>query len=202
VHIVITPKSPRHFWQRLPPFGKTFRATYVAILLFCVAQWISAYSPYLVVKILGETLPDFTKPRQDWFDHDINSKAWIAVPIVLTSILTGFLFQIPAQVLLVRIQASLLPPEEDTIVPFDRSFGGRVEPAVVGGKVYPTIKDAVATLGRDSWKRLYLMFFKIFLFDCLLLVAVFGIMVPQFLLLKKFAPPTGEADKIRFSFDP
>ena len=191
VHIIITPKSPLHFWQRLPPFGKTFRATYAATLLYFVAKEASAYAPYLVAKICGLTIPDFSKPHEEWGeDYGDSKKSWVVVPIVLTSIVTWALLQIPSRVVLVRIQASLLPPEAHTIVPFDRSFGGRVEPVVVGGKGYATIKEAIATFGLGSWKRLYMMCIKIFMWWSLLVVAMSAIVMPQLMLMKKFAPPT------------
>lgn len=39
-----------------------------------------------------------------------------------------FAIVFPAEVTLTRVQASLLPEEDEAIVPFDRSFGGKVQP--------------------------------------------------------------------------
>ncbi|RJE16779.1 hypothetical protein PHISCL_10884, partial [Aspergillus sclerotialis] len=41
------------------------------------------------------------------------------------------LLQIPATVTLVRVAASMLPEEDETIVPFDRTFGGKTTPAII-----------------------------------------------------------------------
>jgi hypothetical protein len=43
------------------------------------------------------------------------------------------LVQNPADVTLTRVQASLLPDIEETIVPFDQTFCEKVVPEVIGG---------------------------------------------------------------------
>jgi hypothetical protein len=62
------------------------------------------------------------------------------VPGTLTAIILGLFMMFPAYVSLVRKEASMLPEEEETIVNFDRSFGGRL-----------TQVGTAATL-RESWQ--------------------------------------------------
>ena len=40
----------------------------------------------------------------------------------------------------------MLPDEDEAIVPFDRSFGGKVVPAILGGSGKLSIRDAWKTL--------------------------------------------------------
>lgn len=46
-------------------------------------------------------------------------------------------------------------------MPFDRSFGGKVDPAIVGGKGFVTMRDALATFPVSSWIRLYKLYAKV-----------------------------------------
>lgn len=48
------------------------------------------------------------------------------------------------------------------MMPFDRSFQGRVQPAVVDGKGYATITDAWTTYSRAAWRRLLVLSAKNF----------------------------------------
>lgn len=147
VHVVITPPSRVPFWKRLPPFGKTFRATVRPIVLYAVAREVARGLPRLI----------FLAPQAQ------NSPLGLLfVPLVL---LLWLVVEIPAQIALVRIQASLLPPDEDPIVPFDRSFGGRVSPVFSvggaegqGGKTHATLRDIWETLSRAAvWRVAKLM---------------------------------------------
>jgi len=42
--------------------------------------------------------------------------------------------EVPTTVAYVRVTDSMLPGEHETIVPFDRSFGGKVTLAIIGGQ--------------------------------------------------------------------
>lgn len=63
---------------------------------------------------------------------------------VLVSIFVTF----PCMVALIRVQASLLPKEQDAVVSFDRSFG-------VNGIAVISFKQALSSVGRAGWKRIY-----------------------------------------------
>ncbi|EON69414.1 hypothetical protein W97_08674 [Coniosporium apollinis CBS 100218] len=76
---------------------------------------------------------------------------------------------IPAHVTLTRIEASLLPEEEDTIVPFDRSFGGRVVPAVIGGTGAIGFLEAWKTFNWEARRRVVKLYIKIFFVTCAIL---------------------------------
>ena len=75
----------------------------------------------------------------------------------MTLVLVG-LFVVPAHVVLARIQASLLSPDEDTIIPFDKTFDGTVTEPAVAGKGYVNMRNALQTFPRASlvaviWER-------------------------------------------------
>lgn len=150
-HIIITKPSDVSFFKRLPPHRRTLVATYVPILLFWLATQLSVLVPHLLAYLVA------VSKREEWTPKDATKIAPIALLVVAMQLTLVF----PAHVALVRVQASLLPHDDETIVPFDRTFGGRVEPEVVTGKGFATFRDALATVSKSSWIRIYVQQVKI-----------------------------------------
>ncbi|KAM0279076.1 hypothetical protein ACHAQH_004762 [Verticillium albo-atrum] len=188
VHIVMTPRSSAHFWSRLPAFRRTFDATARPVALFWFATQVANLTPPLLAWALDLPLPDMdikpgepaTVPAYD------ASAAWKSVIVVLISLAVAVLLVIPAHVVLVRVQASLLPEEDDTIIPFDRSFGGAVVPAVVGGKGYVGTAEAWDTFSISAWRRLVKLYVKIFFVGIAATLLMAAVIVPEmFLIISK-----------------
>ncbi|PSR77299.1 hypothetical protein BD289DRAFT_445553 [Coniella lustricola] len=186
-HIVISMPSERRFWRRLPPFVKTFQATWLPITAYCVATEVTHLLPRLLLKLFGFSQWDFRNPTSvpNYSHHAL----WQSFLVVLVAIASTVLLMIPAHVILCRVQASFLPPDEDTIVPFDRSFGGVVEPAVVTGKGYVDFVTAWRTFSRESWIRLYKLLAKIALVTWAVYAVVLMIVVPELILMVQTARP-------------
>lgn len=153
VHTVISDPAtlPGGFWKRIPPFH-IWKKVVPAAAIQSVAAHVSVLVPLAVAMSIypikvddngGITVPDMNKPGA------------IIAPIVfffLTIALT-LLIQVPAAVTMIRVAASTLSPEVETIVPFDRSFSGLVEPAVLGGGCIGLL-DAWKSFGWPSRVRL------------------------------------------------
>ncbi|KAJ3479837.1 hypothetical protein NLG97_g8220 [Lecanicillium saksenae] len=103
--------------------------------------------------------------------------------IAIISAFLGIALIIPTHVIVVRVQASLLPPEDDAIIPFDRSFQGKVEPAVAGGRGYATITEAWTTFSRAGWRRLITLYIKAFLVTMGVYALIIAVAIPEFLLI-------------------
>lgn len=180
-HIVISNPSDRRFYRRLPPFKKTFEATCFPILALWIANSITITIPTLIGGAIGIPLPgdgnDGNGPRLGAGDM------WKPTVVGLVAIVLQLLTVVPANVLLVRIQASLLPPDEDTIVPFDRSFQGKLEPAIVGGKGFVSMRDALATFPKESWIRLYKLYAKILGVTIAFYGLMLAVIIPQMILI-------------------
>lgn len=73
------------------------------------------------------------------------------------------LIQMPAEVTFIRVAASMLPEDDETIVPFDRSFGGKVTPEIVGGQGKIGIVDAWKSFSWGSRMRFLTVVGKVFL---------------------------------------
>ncbi|KAM4056872.1 ubiquitin conjugating enzyme [Hirsutella rhossiliensis] len=170
VHIVISRPSPLPFWQRLPAFKHTFDATWRAVTMYCVA---------------GISLPELQVAGGQGADLRNLDAAFFAKAlfIFLVALVFSIFLVIPANVILVRIQASLLPPDEDTIIPFDRSFEGRAEPAVVGGRGFVTISDAWATFSKTAWRRLLTLYVKIFLVTIAGIALMAALILPEIIVI-------------------
>ncbi|KAG6020397.1 hypothetical protein E4U41_002860 [Claviceps citrina] len=183
VHIVISESSPLHFWSRLPPFRRTFEATWKAVAIFWFAREVTRLIPIAAALILGLRMPKSNEP----VDMDAINTGFITKSLVVTlvTVACSVFAIVPAYVVLVRVQASLLPVEQSTIIPFDRSFDGKVEPEVVGGKGYATVTDAWTTFTKSSWHRLLTLYVKMFALSIGAVLVFSAILVPQAVFIAK-----------------
>lgn len=186
-HIVITVPSPQRFWRRLPPFGKTFRATWFPVSAYWAASQFTTFVPVVLSAALGLSQWDPRRPTEvpNYTPHAV----WQSLFVLLATLASALCLVVPAQVILVRVQASLLPADADTIIPFDRSFGGAVEPEVVTGKGYVDFVTAWKTFGRASWLRLVKLMGKIIAVALAVYVVFLAIVVPEFLLMLHTSQP-------------
>ncbi|KAI5925244.1 putative ubiquitin conjugating enzyme [Camillea tinctor] len=180
-HIVISTPSPKRFWHRLPPFKKAFQATALPVVVYFLALELTSFLPKGLAYLIGMTTWDASQPGTIP-EGDVND-IWKAVIVLLVSLVLHIFLVIPAQVVLTRVQASLLPEEDDTIVPFDRSFQSKVEPAIVGGKGFVSMIDAWKTFSRASWTRLVKLYLKIFLASVGISLLWVAVVVPEVLVI-------------------
>ncbi|KAI0967019.1 ubiquitin carrier protein [Xylaria arbuscula] len=180
-HIVISAPSSKYFWQRLPPFKRTFKATALPILLYVLASELATFLPRGLAILLKMNIwsPDQPNNLPEYNKDD----AWKGILVLLSSLALQVFLVIPTQVVLTRVQASFLPEDIDTIVPFDRSFGGKVEPAIVGGKGYVNMVDAWKSFSRASWVRLIKLYVKIFFIVAAVCVAWIAVLIPEYILI-------------------
>ncbi|KAL8284849.1 hypothetical protein RB601_006664 [Gaeumannomyces tritici] len=193
VHIVISTKPVSlAFWRRMPAFRRTFDATKYVVLVQWFATTLTQYLPFGVAWLVGVPQAALNLYNPNPADDDSAPAggqqpiaAWKHVTILAAVILCLLFIHIPAAVALVRVQASILPPEEDTVVPFDRSFGGTVEPAVINGSASVSIPNALRTFSRDSWVRLYKLMAKVIALTFVLFLLIAAVIVPQTVLISR-----------------
>merc|ERR1712058_176813 len=136
-HIVISQPSPKTWFRRLAPL-KMWKKVAIPTAIFALAEQVAVYIPIYMSILAGLV------------DKDAQQI------VVLT-----FLVVIPANVTLTRVQASLLVDTEETIVPFDRSFGGKVVPEIVGGTGMIGMLDAWKTFDWAARIRLVKTYLKV-----------------------------------------
>lgn len=169
VHIVITEPSPKRFYQRIPSFRTWIKIAPAAALVdFATAACV--FLPMGLTSALG-FLPDVTSDVSGLFQF----AAVAALPALL-----AVLVSVPAQVVFVRVAASMLPEEDETIVPFDRSFGGKVNPEIVGGSGKIGIVTAWTSFDWPARVRLAKVIAKTFVMQVAVAIVAFITLGIQF----------------------
>jgi hypothetical protein len=161
-HLVITPPSTKSFYRRIPTLKKVYVAAWFPTFLFWAAVHAAVVFPELLGRVIGLCVTDLKHPDQKCEEPKDGAYLGKVICVAGLSLALQVLLAIPAHAALARVQASLLPADEDPIVPFDRSFAGRVEPEVVTGKGFATFGAAIKTIPRASWVRIYLLRLKVF----------------------------------------
>jgi len=158
-HIVISEPSPKTWFRRLPSL-KTSKKIMVPVAILAVAEQLSVYVPYSLAIITG--LADKSEDLGNMTNGQRTGMAFAGMAIFALGLGLAILVVIPANVVLTRVSASLLADTEETIVPFDRSFGGKVIPEIVGGSGVIGMLDAWKSFDRASRIRLIMAYIKLF----------------------------------------
>lgn len=184
LHLVIA-QTDRPFWSRVPPFKRTLQATWRATILHWAAVEFTGLFPSMVASRMNIDWPSpglFGPDNTYSFRLDMAAGDAVfyfkCAAVIFATVVGSIFFVVPSQVVLLRVQASLLPIEDSTIIPFDRSFKGRVQPARTNGRDYATISDAWRSFSWANWQGLIILSFKIIFLSLsliLLMCAVIGL---------------------------
>ena len=149
-HVVISEPSSKSWFSRMPS-RKFSKKLVLPTLMWALAQQFSLHFPMAVYKIYqdSDVLPS---DKKNIFMTVSMLLSFFAVALVI----------FPFTVALKRVQASILPEEEETIVPFDRTFGGKVVPEILGGSGKINMRDAWKTFDWNSRIRLMKVYAKVF----------------------------------------
>ncbi|RYP91113.1 hypothetical protein DL770_002769 [Monosporascus sp. CRB-9-2] len=178
LHIVMTAPSPEPFWRRLPGLGAAFRATALPNIIAIVAIVLAYELPAPLLHAMGfETVEG---PLPGMVTSADGSSLAKVLAVVLVELLVVLFFSVPASVVLLRCQASLLPAEDAsrTVVSFDRAFGleGENGPRERG---YITMIEAWKTFSRAAWRRLVVLYVKIILFTFAIQMVITALFILQ-----------------------
>lgn len=161
-HIIISEPSPQKWWKRMPSFkSKAWTKIAPAVALRALTTQIASGFPMMLSRCFGTMKhiqdPNFQPGKQDMYIIFGQSMMVLFMTFALFVLL-----EIPATVTVVRVAASMLPEEYETIVPFDRSFGGKVTPAVIGGAGKVGMLEAWKSFTWSSRIRLIKLLGKVF----------------------------------------
>ncbi|PIB02791.1 hypothetical protein CB0940_11775 [Cercospora beticola] len=144
-HTMIGQPVAQPFYRRFVP-RKQCKAILLPSLVFAMAQQATLLLPLIVAVALG--LPDIDHSQvTNAAKHDCSKLVWMALrflAVPATGLFVAFAILLPATVTLTRIEALLLPEDQDTIVPFDRS-------AIVGN-VDITAKGSSRAIFIQAWR--------------------------------------------------
>lgn len=179
VHIVISEPSPKRFYQRIPSYRKWIRIAPAAAVETALI-YATFLMPMAVAQLAGwtEVTEDPNRPDLTTRKEALRLLAVSALPVVLAVAVS-----IPARVIFIRVAASMLPEEDESIVPFDRTFGGKVQPEIVGGSGKIGLMEAWTSFDWSSRVRLAKVIIKTALMQAgvlllgisLVLVTVWGL---------------------------
>lgn len=159
IHIVISEPNPKRWFQRIPSV-KTWPKIAPAVALWATANQVVAILPMLVCGSFGSLKhmnnPDYTPDKKDLYAVGAQG-----VMGMFLTVLLFVLLQIPASVTMVRVAASMLPEEDETIVPFDRTFGGKTTPTILGGQGKIGLVEAWRSFAWASRVRLVKLIVKV-----------------------------------------
>ncbi|KAF1967065.1 hypothetical protein BU23DRAFT_603070 [Bimuria novae-zelandiae CBS 107.79] len=161
-HKVISMPSDVRFWSRIPG-RKEWKVLALPAAVAATMPYVSLFISKGFISLFGL---DREARRNEFADYNGGQMAsfilrWVAVLVISVSC-TLFLC-LPALVTQVRVEASILPEEHDTIVPFDRTFGGKVVSKVLGGTGCVSFMDAWRSFNWEARRRLIKLYIKGFM---------------------------------------
>ncbi|GIJ85572.1 hypothetical protein Asppvi_004431 [Aspergillus pseudoviridinutans] len=133
LHIIISRPSPKRFYQRIPGLSSWIQIAPIAALS-SVATSADFYLPLGLIRFFGERDGSHAIPKATGLCE--------IVIILISTALLYFAAVAPARAIFIRVAASMLPEQDKPIVAFDRTFGGKVIPVVLGGSGKVSIPDA------------------------------------------------------------
>jgi hypothetical protein len=184
-HIVISEPSAKPWWRRVLGL-RAWRKVLAPTAIFALATQLSVLAPVILAKIFGlnklkERAPDMTGGQQ-------GIVAVESIAVFVLGLVLSLMVVLPANVMLTRVQASLLDDAEETIVPFDRSFGGKVVPEIVGGAGVIGMRDAWHTFDWASRFRLVKAYAKVIVLQFLVSIIFVIVLVIEIFLIARLDP--------------
>ncbi|KAF2994187.1 hypothetical protein E8E13_002177 [Curvularia kusanoi] len=158
-HKVVSMPSEATFWQRVPS-KSAWKALAPAAAISAAMPYISLYLTGGFAVLLGLHKLDQQNLEQ-YTSRQLTCLAVRGLAVVVFALFTSLFLCIPAVVTQVRIESSILPEEEETIVPFDRTFGGKVVGQLLGGTGRIGFLDAWRSFNWEARRRLIKLYAKI-----------------------------------------
>ncbi|KAL8709448.1 MAG: hypothetical protein Q9220_005831 [cf. Caloplaca sp. 1 TL-2023] len=160
-HVVISSPSEKKWFRRFPSL-EAGKKVLLPTAVWAIAEQAAIYVPVALFQAFNLEWY-FQNPSEfgKFSDGQQKSVMLASFAVLMSGIVTSILVVFPAHVTLKRVQASLLPEEHDTIVPFDRTFGGKVQSELVGGKGVVSMLDAWKTFDWAARLRLIGLYMKI-----------------------------------------
>jgi hypothetical protein len=158
-HIVISEPSKKYWFQRLPSWG-SWKKIALPTFVLAVCEQITIGLPIALWFAFGLGRFNDLQKIADLNNAERNILLLKGLAVIFLGLFSAVAIVVPATVTLTRVQASLLPDEVETIVPFDRSFNGKVVPAVVGGSGAISMLEAWKTFDRNARVRLLKLYGK------------------------------------------
>lgn len=180
-HIVISDPSPKPWYRRLPA-ARVWKKIAGPTAVLAIAEQLAIIIPEVVAIHSGLVKIDPNSAR-DLSGAEKQIITLKAFGIFALCAVLGLVLVVPANVTLTRVQASLLADDQESIVPFDRSFGGKVIPEIVGGTGVVGLLDAWKTFDWNARVRLIKAYVKVFAMQMALTILFIGVAIAELILV-------------------
>lgn len=168
-HVLITQPTLRIWYRRLPPYRKTLKLVLPCIAAEILAEKITFDLPNVALKYAGVYKDSsYMGPNAVGSALLCRRLAFTAIWLLAQAARLGLF--VPAQIVKIRVEASMLPDDEETIVPVDRTFGtaetkddrpGYVPRGILAPPGEPIgMRKAWSTCTREEMKRILIMYAK------------------------------------------
>ena len=160
IHTVISKPNNKYIWQRVPG-GREWIGILPAASLDLILPTCVHYLTKTLMLFLREMC---TAAMNHWFDEEIPSalESLGGMIFYVTPYASELFVSTMTRAIYIRVAASMLPDNDEPIVPFDRSFGGR---AKNDGKHCLSIFDAVRTMRFPNWYRYAKIVWEVFWYE-------------------------------------
>ncbi|MCJ1381400.1 hypothetical protein MMC17_004510 [Xylographa soralifera] len=160
-HIVISEASEKRFFQRVPARA-SFRKLAGPTFLNAVAKQVVFVGLVEMFNTFGlQPYADDLSKLGELNDAERLNVWFHSFIVIITAVLACVFVVIPTHVALKRVQASLLPEEDESIVPFDRTFNGKVVPEILGGSGRVGMAEAWKSFDWNGRVRLFKVYAKV-----------------------------------------
>ncbi|KAI9711252.1 MAG: hypothetical protein M1820_002239 [Bogoriella megaspora] len=128
-HVLISEPSTKGWWRRIPS-AKAGHNVLLPSAIYATAQQLTIYMPVLLALVLGVHNVDHSQLVHSFDKAERVTYGLKLFACAVTGLFVAVMILLPAAVTLTRVEASMLPEEDEAIVPFDRTFGGKAESTV------------------------------------------------------------------------
>jgi hypothetical protein len=179
-HIVISEPSPKPWYRRIPA-ARLWKKVAGPTAVLAIAEQLTILLPTTLSILFG--LHDAPNEARNMNKQQVSMAGLKALSVAALGLILAFFLVLPANVTLSRVQASMLDDSEETIVPFDRSFGGKVVPEIIGGTGVIGLLDAWKTFDWNSRVRLVKAYVKVFAMQVAVSILFFVVMLGEVFLI-------------------
>lgn len=165
-HAVISLPSSIRWYQRLAPM-KSIKQLWISNVVNHGALYAVVYLTMGLMKLMGVCNQAYM--GEDLQNGKVSKKFMFGIfslqgiIVILFAVAMVLCIVVPATVTLARVEASMLPDDQETIVPFDRSFDGKVVPQILGGTGAIGFLDAWRSFNWEARRRLIKLYVKMFM---------------------------------------
>jgi len=174
-HKIISMPSEKKLWERRVS-RQQWKTLFIPTAMSILARDLSVYS--LVYTVI------MSKTAAQALTEKANLPAWAAVlmvvvPVIFSTVFLGIFVMLPAYAALVRKEASMLPEEDETIISFDHSFGGKLQH--IGEQL--SYKDAWKSFDGEARRRVIKLYVKFFFIMTAIMVVMAHVIGLEFMLV-------------------